>query len=51
MPGSTAERALSVDKMHDEKLELRSGSEQLEGAFPDGDTKAERNLLFKMDIR
>ena len=41
---------MSVDKMHDEKLENRSGSEQLEAGF-DEDGKAVRGLMFKMDSR
>lgn len=41
---------MSVDKMHDEKLENRSGSEQLEAGFEE-DEKAARRLMFKMDVR
>lgn len=36
--------------MHDEKLENRSGSEQLEAGFGDDDRVAKK-LLFKMDVR
>ncbi|CAN9113731.1 unnamed protein product [Alternaria sp. RS040] len=41
---------MSLDKMHDEKLENRSGSEQLEAGFGDDDRVAKK-LLFKMDVR
>jgi hypothetical protein len=41
---------MSLDKMHDEKLENRSGSEQLEAGFGDNG-KAAKTLLFKMDVR
>ncbi|KAH6872168.1 hypothetical protein J4E91_011200 [Alternaria rosae] len=41
---------MSLDKMHDEKFENRSGSEQLEAGFGE-DGKAAKTLLFKMDVR
>lgn len=40
------------EKMHDEKLEQRSGSEQLEAGGYDGvDTKTARTVVLKMDCR
>ena len=41
---------MSLDKMHDEKFENRSGSERLEAGFGE-DGKAAKTLLFKMDVR
>lgn len=43
---------MNDEKMHDEKLEHRSGSEQLETGLHDGDdSKFARKLVFKMDCR
>jgi hypothetical protein len=41
---------MSVEKMQDDKLENRSGSDQLEAGFG-GDDKAAKTLVFKMDVR
>lgn len=43
---------MSVDKMHEEKLENRGGSEQLEAGFVgEGSEKFARRIVFKMDVR
>ena len=42
---------MSVDKMREEKIEHRGGSEQLEAGFVEGNEKLARRLLFKMDVR
>ncbi|KAH9869921.1 hypothetical protein J1614_006842 [Plenodomus biglobosus] len=39
------------NKMYDEKLEQRSGSEVLEAGVHDRDGKMSRGVLFKMDVR
>jgi hypothetical protein len=41
---------MSVEKMHDEKFERRSGSEQVEDGLVEDD-RATSGLLFKMDVR
>jgi hypothetical protein len=40
---------MSLDKMQDEKLENRSGSEQLEAGL--SDDAMSKKVLFKMDVR
>jgi hypothetical protein len=42
---------MSLDKMHDEKLEKRNGSETLEAGFANEDWKMAKRVLFKMDVR
>jgi hypothetical protein len=42
---------MSLDKMHDEKLEQRSGSEALEAGVAGEDGGLEKRVLFKMDVR
>ena len=41
---------MSLEKMHEEKLERRSGSEQLEDVIVEDD-QAAKKLLLKMDFR
>jgi hypothetical protein len=41
---------MSLDKMHDEKLENRSGSETLEAGFGE-DARLAKRVLLKMDVR
>jgi hypothetical protein len=42
---------MSLDKMHDEKLEQRSGSEALEAGIAGEDGGLEKRVLLKMDVR
>jgi hypothetical protein len=42
---------MSLDKMHDEKLEKRNGGVTLEAGFASEDGKMAKRVLFKMDFR
>ncbi|KAF1942948.1 MFS general substrate transporter [Clathrospora elynae] len=42
---------MSLDKMHVDKEEERSGSEELEAGFVDEDGTLGKRVLFKMDVR